>query len=93
VARIDKRMRAGKVLIDWRQNDRHKSTVALYSLRAKLSRPTVALPLPWADLIAAVDSGRSDALLPAPHEALDRVGETGDLFAPVLSLKQQLPSL
>ena len=92
VARIDKRMRAGKVLVDWGQNDRHKSTVAPYSLRAKLSRPTVALPVTWADVTAAVDSGRSDALLPAPQDALDRVSETGDLSAPVLSLAQRLPA-
>jgi bifunctional non-homologous end joining protein LigD len=92
VARADKRLRAGKVLVDWGQNDRHKSTVAPYSLRAKLSRPTVALPLTWAEVTAAVDSGRSGALLPAPQDALERVGESGDLFAPVLSLTQQLPA-
>jgi bifunctional non-homologous end joining protein LigD len=84
-------MRAGKVLIDWGQNDRHKSTVAPYSLRAKLARPTVALPVSWADVTAAVDSGRADELLPAPQDALDRVAGTGDLFAPVLSLQQHLP--
>jgi bifunctional non-homologous end joining protein LigD len=47
VARADKRLRPGKVLVDWGQNNRHKSTVAPYSLRAKLDRPTVALPVEW----------------------------------------------
>jgi bifunctional non-homologous end joining protein LigD len=92
VARVDKRLRSGKVLVDWGQNDRHKSTVAPYSLRAKLARPTVSLPLAWDDLTAAVDAGDADALLPAPDAALERVAETGDLFAPVLGLTQNLPS-
>jgi bifunctional non-homologous end joining protein LigD len=91
VARIEKRHRTGKVLIDWGQNDRHKSTVAPHSLRAKLGRPTVSLPVTWDDLAAAVDAGDSAALLPAPQDALDRVDETGDVFAPVLSLTQRLP--
>jgi bifunctional non-homologous end joining protein LigD len=91
VARVDKRARTGKVLVDWGQNDRHKSTVAAYSLRAKLGRPTVSLPVDWPELSAAVDAGRSDALLPGPDEALDRVAQTGDLFAPILSHTQRLP--
>jgi bifunctional non-homologous end joining protein LigD len=91
VARIDKRLRTGKVLVDWGQNDRHKSTVAAYSLRAKLARPTVSIPITWAELAGAVESGRPDALLPAPQDALDRIAQAGDLFAPVLSLIQRLP--
>jgi len=91
VARTDKRLRAGKVLVDWGQNDRHKSTVAPYSLRAKLERPTVSAPLPWSDLGAALDAGRELDLLPSPGETLDRVAEQGDVFAPVLSLCQRLP--
>jgi bifunctional non-homologous end joining protein LigD len=91
VARVDKRLRAGKVLVDWGQNDRHKSTVAPYSLRAKLARPTVSLPLLWEALSAAVDAGDADALLPAPDDALERVADKGDLFAAVLSVAQRLP--
>jgi bifunctional non-homologous end joining protein LigD len=91
VARMDKRLRTGKVLVDWGQNDRHKSTVAPYSLRAKLQRPTVSLPVAWLDLTAAVDAGDPQALLPSPHDALDHVADAGDLFAPVLSLRQRLP--
>lgn len=91
VARVAKRLRTGKVLVDWGQNDRHKSTVAPYSLRAKLKRPTVSLPVAWRDLTAAVDAGDPQALLPSPHDALDRVADAGDLFAPVLSVRQRLP--
>jgi bifunctional non-homologous end joining protein LigD len=85
VARVDKRLRTGKVFVDWGQNDRHKSTVAAYSLRAKLARPTVSLPLTWDEVSAA------EALLPGPDEAVERVAERGDLFAPVLTLSQRLP--
>jgi len=91
VARVEKRLRTGKVLVDWGQNDRHKSTVAPYSLRAKLARPTVSLPIAWSDLTAVVDAGSIDALLPGPQDALDRVSDAGDLFAPVLSQAQRLP--
>jgi bifunctional non-homologous end joining protein LigD len=91
VARVDKRLRTGKVLVDWGQNDRHKSTVAPYSLRAKLARPTVSLPVTWEALTSAVDAASADALLPSPEQALERVAETGDLFASVLTLAQQLP--
>jgi bifunctional non-homologous end joining protein LigD len=91
VARVDKRLRTGKVFVDWGQNDRHKSTVAAYSLRAKLSRPTVSLPVTRTELTGAVDAGDAGALLPGPQEALERVAEIGDLFAPVLTLPQQLP--
>ena len=90
-ARNDKRARAGKVLVDWQQNDRSRSTVAPYSLRAKLARPTVALPITWSDLSVAVDAGDASTLLVAPQDALDRVGEVGDLFASVLSAQQHLP--
>src|SRR4051795_8762645 len=88
VARTDKRLRGGRVLVDWSQNDRHKSTVAPYSLRAKLPRPTVSAPLAWDELPAA----DADALLPGPAEVLDRLADRGDLFAPVLCMRQTLPS-
>ena len=77
--------------VDWGQNDRHKSTVAAYSLRAKLSRPTVSLPVTRAELAAAVDAGDAGPLLSRPQEALERVADIGDLFAPVLTLPQRLP--
>ena len=88
IARMDKRLRTGKVLVDWSQNDRHKSTVAAYSLRAKLPHPTVSLPLPWETF---ENAAQPDDLLIAPADALERVEELGDLFAPVLTCVQQLP--
>jgi bifunctional non-homologous end joining protein LigD len=91
VARNDKRLRAGRVLVDWGQNDRHKSTVAPYSLRAKLARPTVSAPLSWDDLARAVDAADESRLLPGPQEVLARVHPASDPFAPVLTCRQQLP--
>ena len=85
VAQVAKRLRAGKVFVDWGQNQRHKSTVAAYSLRAKLPRPTVSAPLTWDEVAAG------DPLLPGPAEVLDRVAARGDLFAPVLEMRQALP--
>jgi bifunctional non-homologous end joining protein LigD len=87
VAQAARRLRAGKVLVDWGQNDRHKSTVAPYSLRAKLAWPTVSAPLAWEEVAA----GDPDLLLPGPAEVLDRLAARGDLFAPVLSTRQSLP--
>jgi bifunctional non-homologous end joining protein LigD len=89
VARTDKRLRAGRVLVDWGQNDRHKSTVAPYSLRAKLARPTVSLPLTWEQLADADER----VLLPSPEEALARVQAHGDQFAAVLTREQRLPAV
>jgi bifunctional non-homologous end joining protein LigD len=87
VSRMTKSARSGRVLVDWSQNSAHKSTVAAYSLRAK-ARPTVSMPLTWDE----VESGPSDALVFETEQALARVDELGDLFAPVLTLKQELPS-
>jgi bifunctional non-homologous end joining protein LigD len=81
-----KELRRGKVLIDWSQNDEHKTTVSVYSLRAR-ERPTVSTPLDW-DEVAA---GDPDALVFEPDDVLQRVEERGDLFAPVAELRQRLP--
>jgi len=84
--------RDGKVLIDWSQNDEHKTTVSVYSLRAK-ERPTVSTPLTWDEVAACRDAGDPE-LLRFEHDAvLARVAEHGDLFAEVLSLTQRLPRL
>jgi bifunctional non-homologous end joining protein LigD len=88
VARADKRARAGRVFVDWGQNDRHKSTVAAYSLRAKHPFPTVSAPLEWDELAAAVAARDAAALLPRPEAVLARVAARGDTFAPVLTLRQ-----
>jgi bifunctional non-homologous end joining protein LigD len=90
VSRMTRSERGGRVLIDWSQNDRHKTTVCVYSLRAK-ERPTVSTPLEWDEVeaaLAARDAGRLSFDFAA---ALSRVEERGDLFAPLLSERQRLP--
>ena len=86
VSRMAKRERAGRVLVDWSQNTAHKSTVAPYSLRAK-GRPTVSIPLTWDE----VERADAEDLVFESEAALARVDERGDLFAPVLTLRQELP--
>jgi bifunctional non-homologous end joining protein LigD len=90
VSRMTKAKRAGKVLVDWSQNDRHKTTVCVYSLRAK-ERPTVSTPLEWDELEAACKAGDPGRLVFDHADVLRRVADRGDLFAPLLSEKQQLP--
>src|SRR4030095_4838872 len=92
LARMEKRLRSGKVFIDWSQNDRHKTTVCAYSLRAK-ERPTVSTPLRWDELEQAQRSGQPEQLVFDSDSVLKRVEKFGDLFGPVLTLKQKLPKL
>jgi len=82
--------RTGKVFVDWSQNDAGKSTVAAYSLRG-MAYPTVSMPVSWEELEAAIRHCREDNLLVDPSDALRRVADRGDLFAPVLEREQQLP--
>ncbi|HEX2039713.1 MAG TPA: non-homologous end-joining DNA ligase [Acidimicrobiales bacterium] len=89
VSSMKKELRPGKVLIDWSQNDEHKTTVCVYSLRAK-ARPTVSTPVTWDEIEACAETGE-----PLGFEwdaVLDRVARHGDLFAPLLTLQQELPS-
>jgi hypothetical protein len=83
--------RRGRVFIDWSQNADYKTTVAVYSLRAKRTTPFVSMPVRWEELEAAVKSGSGHDLYFHPDAALRRVSEAGDLFRPVLELKQTLP--
>jgi bifunctional non-homologous end joining protein LigD len=83
-----KELRKNKVLIDWSQNDEHKTTVGVYSLRAR-ERPTVSTPLMWDE----VEAGDPDALVFEAADVIARVEEHGDLFAPVAELEQRLPQL
>jgi bifunctional non-homologous end joining protein LigD len=92
VSRMTKARREGKVLIDWSQNDRRKTTVCVYSLRAH-ARPSVSTPVEWDEVRATLDSGDPAGLLFEALGVLGRVAERGDLFAPVLSLVQELPAL
>ena len=91
VSNMKKSLRTGKVLIDWSQNDAHKTTVCVYSLRAK-TQPTVSTPLSW-DEVDAVWRDKSGADVEfLADDVLARVARSGDLFAPVLTLKQKLPA-
>jgi bifunctional non-homologous end joining protein LigD len=91
VFEMPKAKRRGKVLVDWSQNSEHKSTVAVYSLRAKADGPFVAMPVAWDDLKKAIKKADAAELFYRPDEALKRLKKTGDLFAPLLKLKQTLP--
>jgi bifunctional non-homologous end joining protein LigD len=91
VSDMKKVLRRGKVLVDWSQNDEHKTTVCVYSLRAR-EQPTVSTPLEWSEVEALVASRDPDELVFTTQDALARVAERGDLFAPVLDLEQALPA-
>jgi bifunctional non-homologous end joining protein LigD len=92
VSRMTKTLRKGKVFVDWSQNDQHKTTVCVYSLRAR-EQPTVSTPVSWDEVAAAAESGKPERLVFDWRQVLERVADRGDLFAPVLSLVQQLPAL
>ena len=90
LSNMRKDLRKGKTFVDWSQNDRHKTTVCAYSLRAR-STPAVSMPVTWDELDEARRHKQAKDLLFEAWEALQRVEERGDLFAPVLELKQTLP--
>jgi bifunctional non-homologous end joining protein LigD len=92
VSKMQKSLRRGKVLVDWSQNDDHKTTVNVYSLRAK-DYPTVSTPVTWEEVDAVVRKRKASDLSFESKEVLKRVQKMGDLFAPVLHLKQKLPAL
>src|ERR1022692_3976260 len=81
-----------KVLVDWSQNDDHKTTICVYSLRAK-DRPTVSAPVKWEEVETCLKKGDPNLLVFDSGQVLARVKKYGDLFEPVLKLKQKLPAL
>ena len=89
VSDMKKSLREGKVLVDWSQNDVHKTTVCVYSLRAR-PQPTVSTPVTWEEVGHCLESGDANALTFTSAQVLERVGQHGDVFAPVLTLRQQL---
>jgi bifunctional non-homologous end joining protein LigD len=91
VSDMKKSLRPGKVLVDWSQNDEHKTTVCVYSLRAR-ERPTVSTPVTWEEVEALAASGDPGSLAFTTDRTLARVAEHGDLFAPVEELEQPLPT-
>jgi bifunctional non-homologous end joining protein LigD len=90
VSKMRKSLRAGKVLVDWSQNDDHKTTVTVYSLRAR-ERPTVSTPVRWQEVEAALEKKTPKLLSFEADAVLERVEKHGDLFASILELKQKLP--
>jgi bifunctional non-homologous end joining protein LigD len=91
VSAMDPAKRGGKVMIDWSQNAPSKTTVAVYSVRAR-PQPRVSTPVTWAELEAAVEASDVALLQFSPEEVLKRLEELGDLQRPVLETRQQLPA-
>jgi bifunctional non-homologous end joining protein LigD len=92
VSDMKKAIRTNKVFVDWSQNDEHKTTVSVYSLRAR-ERPTVSTPVSWEEVERALKKKDSTLLVFEAHQVLERMQKMGDLFAPLLTLKQKLPRL
>jgi bifunctional non-homologous end joining protein LigD len=88
---MKKTLRAGKVFIDWSQNTDYKTTVCVYSLRAR-DVPSVSTPLAWHEVQTLWESRDVTRARFTPEAALQRVTQLGDLFAPVLSMVQELPA-
>jgi bifunctional non-homologous end joining protein LigD len=92
VSDMKKSIRTGKVFVDWSQNDEHKTTIAVYSLRAR-ERPTVSTPVAWEEVERTLKKRDPNLLVFEAKQTVARVEKLGDLFAPVLELKQRLPDL
>lgn len=92
VSEMKKTLRANKVLVDWSQNDQYKTTVCVYSLRAK-EQPTASTPVTWREVEQCLQKEDPDLLRFTSDEVLERVDKHGDLFAPTLKLKQKLPKM
>ena len=91
VSNMAKERRRGRVLIDWSQNSGSKTTVGVYSVRGKKEAPFVSMPVTWNEVRRCMRTKSAKALLFGPAAALKRMKKLGDLFAPVLTLKQTLP--
>jgi bifunctional non-homologous end joining protein LigD len=92
VSDMKKNLRTGKVFVDWSQNDEHKTTVAVYSLRAR-EHPTVSTPVTWEEVARALKKKDASLLVFEAPQVVSRFEKKGDLFEPVLELKQRLPDL
>jgi bifunctional non-homologous end joining protein LigD len=92
VSDMKKVIRTSKVFVDWSQNDQHKTTIAVYSLRAR-EHPTVSTPVTWDEVELALKKKDAERLVFEANDVLTRVEKIGDLFEPVLKLKQKLPDL
>ena len=92
LSEMSKQARTGKVFVDWSQNDEHKTTIAVYSLRAR-ERPTVSTPVSWEEVERALKKKDARLLVFEAAQVVARFEKMGDLFEPVLELKQRLPNL
>jgi bifunctional non-homologous end joining protein LigD len=92
VSDMKKAVRTNKVFVDWSQNDEHKTTISVYSLRAR-ERPTVSTPVTWEEVEQVLKKKDAGRLVFEAADVLARVEKMGDLFEPVLTLKQKLPQL
>ncbi len=87
---MSKAVRKGKVFVDWSQNDEHKTTICVYSLRAR-EGPTVSTPVTWDEVENCLKRKNADLLKFRSNKTIARVEKLGDLFASVEKLKQKLP--
>jgi bifunctional non-homologous end joining protein LigD len=87
---MSKALRKNKVFVDWSQNDEHKTTICVYSLRAR-EEPTVSTPVTWDEVQNCFKKKKADLLKFRSDKTLARVEKNGDLFEPVERLKQKLP--
>jgi bifunctional non-homologous end joining protein LigD len=92
VSDMKKAVRTNKVFVDWSQNDEHKTTISVYSLRAR-EHPTVSTPVTWDEVEQALKRKDTGRLVFEAKDVLARVEKMGDLFEPVQKLKQKLPQL
>ena len=90
VSDMKKSVRTGKVFVDWSQNDEHKTTIAVYSLRARES-PTVSTPVSWDEVERALKKKDAGLLVFDARAVVKRFEKLGNLFEPVIELKQKLP--
>ncbi len=87
---MSKAVRKGKVFVDWSQNDEHKTTISVYSLRAR-EEPTVSTPVSWDEVATCLKKKKADLLKFRSDKVITRVEKLGDLFEPLEKLKQKLP--
>jgi bifunctional non-homologous end joining protein LigD len=92
VSDMKKALRTNKVFVDWSQNDQHKTTINVYSLRAK-NRPTVSTPVTWEEVDQCLKKEDPELLVFTSDQTLARVEKNGDLWAPLLKMKQKLPPI
>jgi bifunctional non-homologous end joining protein LigD len=92
ISDMKKQLRTGKVFVDWSQNDEHKTTIGVYSLRAR-EHPTASTPVTWEEVERALKKKDANLLVFEAKQVVARFEKMGDLFAPTLELKQRLPDL